>query len=160
MTYVEIMHVYAGSSGDQTKALYAKLEAMGPEGFVAMNLFRACKCSERAKGYRRRAHRDEAYRRKQWSMGLLADCLIIQAAPLGIRWGWAVDPNQTFHNQLLYIDIPTGQVSFHTETRGPGPDYPGEWDKVRAAGPGRICRWIAAIMRQESVTLTPEEIRA
>ena len=29
---------------------------------------------------------------------------------------------------MLYVDLPTGQVSFHTPARGAGLDYGGEWD--------------------------------
>lgn len=33
------MEIYLGSDGEATKALYARLEAAGPIGAVAMNLF-------------------------------------------------------------------------------------------------------------------------
>jgi len=29
---------------------------------------------------------------------------------------------------VVYFELPQGQVSFHSPTRGSGPDYPGEWD--------------------------------
>ena len=75
MNAADVISIYQGSNGEATKALYAQLESMGPHGVIAMNLFRACKCSERAKVYRGRGYRDEAYRRKQWSMDNLCEAL-------------------------------------------------------------------------------------
>jgi hypothetical protein len=43
---------------------------------------------------------------------------------------------------ILYIDLPTGQVSFHCPERGDGPDYAGSWDGVPEASRDRI---VAAI---------------
>lgn len=123
---VNAFQIYTGSNGEATTALYKHLETLGPAGIVAVNLFRACKCSERAKVYSRR-YKGDAYGRKQWSLDQLA--LALQKHPeLGIRWGWKIDPSQTFHNWVIYVDLPRGQVSFHTASRGVGPDYPGEWD--------------------------------
>jgi hypothetical protein len=120
--------VYAGSSGDLTKAYYAQLAERGAIGFVAMNLFRAQKCSARAKLYRGGGFKDAAYERKNWSMGLLAHALAENGASLGITFGWKQDPAQAYHNWVMYIDLPPGQCSFHAATRGEGPDYAGEWD--------------------------------
>lgn len=142
---MNVQAIYNGSDGDATKALYADLEKHGPAGLVALNLFRACKCSSRAKGYSRR-YKGEAYGRKQWSMRNLCDILGQHGEALGISWGWMEDPDQPFHNQVLYIDIPTGQVSFHTDVRGKGPDYYRSWDGVRDAAHVRICQWVQAIL--------------
>ena len=49
------------------------------------------------------------------------------AESLGIGWGWREDPNQEFHNQVVYVELETGQCSFHAETRGKGPDFEREW---------------------------------
>lgn len=72
MTYADIIRIYSGSDGAATRALYAQLEQLGPRGLLAVNLLRAQKCSERAKQYRggngNGSYRDQAYRRKQWSM--------------------------------------------------------------------------------------------
>lgn len=146
-----VARVYEGSSGEATKALYAELEKLGPIGVVATNLFRACKTSERAKVYRKRGHSNEAYDRKQWSMNNLSIELMRSAGELGIGWGWAEDPKQSFHRWVLYVDIPTGQVSFHTAERGCGPDYPKAWDGVRGAAAGRICSWVARILDEAAV---------
>jgi hypothetical protein len=152
----EILATYSGSDGDRTKALYAELETHGPAGIVALNLFRACKNSERAKVYRggqrgRGSYKSMAYDRKQWAIDNLAAVLDQHAAALGIVWGWGVDPQQSFHRDVLYVDLPGGQVSFHTAPRGKGPDYPGQWDGVRGMGPQRICAFCAQVL--EGVTV-------
>lgn len=154
MTLIEVMRVYEGSDGDATKAIYARLEQLGPVGLIALNLFRANKCSARAKVYRggirgRGSYRSMAYDRKNWSIDNLCKILGKHADGCGIRWGWGVDPKQPVHSAVLYVETPTGQVSFHTEARGLGPDYPGQWDGVRGASPERICRWVAQMLSQE-----------
>lgn len=145
-TIERVVSVYAGSNGDATKALYQELTALGPAGVIATNLFRAQKTSSRAKVYRRSAHKQSSYDTKQWSMGQLADAMHYHADDLGLAWGWAVDPEQAHHNIVLYIDLPTGQVSFHTDTRGVGPDYHGRWDGMRDVAADRICRWCARLL--------------
>jgi hypothetical protein len=128
---VKAIDVYQGSDGELTKRYYAELERRGPIGAVAMNLFRAQKCSARAKVYRGRRYKDAAYGRKQWSMDLLVQILAQHAGELGIRYGWKQHPEIIFDDQpswVLYIDLPQGQVSFHSPSRGEGPDYPGEFD--------------------------------
>ena len=145
--HATVAEIYAGSNGDATKALYDRLTLRGPAGVVAVNLFRASKCSVRAKLYRPgRGHRTAAYDRKQWSIDNLVAALQGQASALGLVWGWAVDPDQAYHRHVLYIDLPTGQVSFHSEKRGDGPDYPAKWDGMRGASPGRIIRWVADVL--------------
>ena len=147
----EVIRVYQGSNGDQTKALYALLMEHGPAGEVAMNLFRAAKCSERAKGYRRRGHKDAAYGRKQWSMDNLCTILQQHSEALGIAWGWRTDEKAVEagspHRHVLYVEIPTGQVSFHTDIRGAGPDYGKPWDGQRNQSADRVCRWTARVFR-------------
>jgi hypothetical protein len=140
---MNIRAIYDGSDGQATRELYVRLCELGPAGLVAMNLFRACKCSGRAKVYRggirgAGSFRSMAYERKQWSMNNACKVLSEHAKSLGISWGWKDDPAQEFHRWVLYVDLPTGQVSFHTDRRGEGPDYAGEWDQVRDASPSRI----------------------
>jgi hypothetical protein len=144
-----IYRVYQGSDGEATKALYERLERLGDVGHVAVNLFRACKSSERAKTYRGGRYRGAAYDRKQWAMDNLATMLGKRAAPLGVVWGWGVDDKQSYHRHVLYVDIPTGQVSFHCGWRGEGPDYPGQWDGQRGQAADRICRWCARLLAAE-----------
>lgn len=149
---VRILAIYNGSDGDATIALYKELEALGPIGVIAMNVLRAQKNSARAKVYRGRRFKDAAYGRKQWAMDKLTAALTEHAANLGFRWGWQEDPQQEFHRWVLYIDLPTSQVSFHTAARGIGPNYAGKWDGIREAGPGRTCRFVAAILPEEGLS--------
>lgn len=126
-------HIYAGSDGEATKRFYAELMKHGAAGEIAVNLFRAQKCSARAKAYRGGirgvgSFRGLAYDRKQWAMNYVTRTLFDHGVLLGIGWGWKLDPAQKFHHWVLYVDLPTGQVSFHTDQRGAGPDYAGDWD--------------------------------
>jgi hypothetical protein len=146
---VEVTAIYNGSNGDATKALYQRLERLGPIGIVAVNLFRACKSSERAKVYRGGGYRGMAYDRKSWSLNNLCAILDIHSEALGIAWGWSIDEKAVGFEHVLYADIPTGQVSFHNGARLTGPDYGKPWDGVRGASAGRICRWIAALLAQQ-----------
>ncbi|MFB3828940.1 MAG: hypothetical protein ACE15B_19395 [Bryobacteraceae bacterium] len=60
----------------------------------------------------------------------MANCRVLaeHGAALGITYGWKEDPAQPFHSWVLYVDLPPGQVSFHTAQRLTGPDYAGDWD--------------------------------
>ena len=150
-----VMEIYLGSDGAATQELYASLQKLGPAGLVAVNLFRAQKCSERAKVYRGRGYRDEAYERKQWSMLNLCEVLTQHASELLISWGWKQDPAQEFHNWVLYVDLPSccggasRQVSFHTSSRGKGPDYLGEWDGVTGICAQRVVSWVGQVLNGE-----------
>lgn len=146
---LHVAQVYDGSSGDATKALYERLRKLGPAGAIAENLFRACKSSARAKVYRGGGYRGMAYDRKQWAMDNLAKILTEHGEACALRWGWGQDEKQEFHSWVLYVDLPTGQVSFHTAKRGAGPDYAGQWDCVVDASAGRICTWCAQLLTQE-----------
>ena len=145
-SFGRVTTVYNGSDGEATRALYADLERVGPQGVIALNLFRAQKNSARAKVYRGGGYRGKAYDRKQWAMDNLVAALGEHAKALSISWGWKEDPLQAKHNQVLYVDLPTGQISFHTELRGPGPDYESDWDGLTMQSPGRICRWCATLL--------------
>jgi hypothetical protein len=146
--FTRVLEVYKGSDGGATKALYADLEARGAIGALAVNLFRAQKCSERAKVYRGRRFKDAAYDRKNWSMQNLTEGLSKHAQQdLGIRWGWGLDGRQgDFAPWVLYIDLPTGQVSFHSTARFKGPDYAGLWDGAAGASPLRIVSFCAGVL--------------
>jgi len=132
---VKAIEVYQGSDGDLTKRFYAELEQRGPVGMIAVNLFRAQKCSSRAKVYRggirgQGSYRGMAYDRKQWSLNNLCKVLLEHGKALGIAFGWKQDPGQEFHTWVLYVDLPwnIGQCSFHASGRGEGPTYAGDWD--------------------------------
>lgn len=156
--HVAVLRTYQGSDGEATKALYEVLNGLGPIGTVAVNLFRACKSSERAKVYRggergRGSYRRMAYDRKQWSLDNLCATLAADADQFGIRWGWGIDlvlrDRDDPHHHVLYVDLPTGQVSFHSGVRGNGPDYPGQWDGQPGQSAGRICAWISRLIVAE-----------
>lgn len=147
MDYATVLSIYEGSDGGATTALYEKLRPFGPAGAVAENLVRAQKSSARAKVYRGGSYRRAAYDRKEWSIGNLCAALSDHAAAIGIVWGWGEDTAQPVHRFVLYVDLPTGQVSFHAGQRGTGPDYPGAWDGCRGASPARICRFTADLLR-------------
>ena len=143
---MNVESIYYGSDAEATRILYATLDACGPIGFVASNLLRACKCSERAKGYRRRCHSQEAYGRKQWSMGRLVAALIEHADTLGIRWGWGPDDTPGFP-WVLYVVAPGhGQVSFHSRSRADGPDFGEAWDGIRGVSHKRAIAFAADVL--------------
>ena len=142
----ELVHIFCGSDGDGTRALYAELEQVGPAGPIAVNLLRAAKTSQRAKVYRRGYGR-LAYETKGWAIANLDGMLPGLAPVCGIsRWGWGIDEQQPKHRFVLYVDLPTGQVSFHSAERGNGPDYAGAWDGASGRQSDRIVRWAAALL--------------
>jgi len=149
-----IYQIYFGSDGSETRNLYKKLESIGSVGLVALNLFRAQKCSSRAKVYHggtgNRSYRDLAYDRKQYSMFELCKVLSEHAKDLNIKWGWGVDDKQAFHKYVLYCEIPNGQVSFHTNIRGIGEDYNGKWDGQNASEQ-RILKWVDSVLNSVKV---------
>jgi hypothetical protein len=147
ISQVNAWQIFQGSDGARTTELYAHLETLGSAGVICLNLFRACKCSGRAKSYRTNRHRHEAYGRKDWSLANLCTVLAASAATHRIVWGWKLDPAQHFHRWVLYVEIPTGQVSFHTERRHCDQDYPGEWDGQRLSAE-RVIRWTALLLNE------------
>lgn len=126
--------VFDQSNGDVTRAYYDALGKLGVRGRLAVALFRAQKTSTRAKRYSRR-YRGAAYDVKSWSMGQC--CEVLMAHPdLVAAWGWKPDPSVPFGDApswVLYIELPNGQVSFHSPKRGAGPDFAGEWDGSHAS---------------------------
>lgn len=147
----QVLAVYEGSDSNLTMALYRELEKRGSIGVVAVNVFRACKASSRAKIYRggipgQGSYRAMAYQRKAWAVNNLATELL--ASSLGIRWGWGVDRESVGFEHVLYVDLPkAGQISLHGAGRGIGPDYSGQWDGVRGVQGKRISKWISDVMR-------------
>ena len=139
-----VQAVFHGSDGEATKALYARLAALGPAGELAANLLRAQKCSSQAKGYRRRAHKDESYGRKNWSLQNI--CRLMSKGAPAATWGWKQDPEQEWYPWVLYVDLPTGQVSFHSPVRGDGPDYPSDWDGQAGASDARVIAYAAGLL--------------
>ena len=149
---MNVQAIYDGSDGEATKALYARLAAFGPAGELALNLFRAQKSSTRAKVYRggvrgRGSYRSMAYDRKNWAMSNLCSILAQHASALGVTYGWQHDDHTDGYAWILYCDLPTGeQVSFHSPSRGAGPDYVGKWDGVLGVSADRIVRWCTQLL--------------
>lgn len=156
-TMLEVARIYEGSDGAATRALYERLETRGLPGIIAVNLLRASKSSGRAKVYRGRDFRIAAYDRKQWSLDNLREALT-DAGDAGPSWGWGEDPEQPVHRFVLYVDLPTGQVSFHSATRGDGPDYPGQWDGIKGATPSRVIRYAGMLLHLLSAPVAAEPV--
>lgn len=141
--------VFHGSDASATRAYYRRLSGLGFDGRLAAQLMRVQKSSSRAKLYRGK-HGDRAYRNKEEAMAVLTSLLATPGC--GIQWGWGVDdsPRRTHPcRHVLYVDLPTGQVSFHAMARGAGPDYGGKWDGALGASEGRIIRFAAAVEKRD-----------
>lgn len=124
---MKAFQVFSQNDGEVTKAYYAQMNALGARGELAVALFRAQKRSTAAKSYRGGRNRRAAYDVKNWSIGEV--CRILMQYPsLNLVWGWQRDPLTPGYEWVLYVDLPTGQVSFHSADRLSGPDYLGSWD--------------------------------
>jgi hypothetical protein len=133
-----VLDTFNGSDGEATRALFRSLTLRGHAGELAVNLFRACKASMRAKVYRggvrgRGSYSRMAYDKKNWALEQLTE--ILHAHPMLVAdWGWAEDPDVVFDGgpaQVLYVDLlySLGQVSFHSPARlGKIRTYTGKWD--------------------------------
>jgi hypothetical protein len=161
---MKAIDVFLGSDGDVTKAYYAELQRAGAIGIVAVNLFRAQKCSARAKVYRggvrgRGSFRGMAYDRKAWSMENLCSALL-QHPEAGVTFGWKKDPQTPLHGEaswVMYVDLPQGQVSFHSPVRYAGPDYPREFDGARQSAERilEFCDAVTARIQEECDSRQP-----
>lgn len=153
---MNVQDIYSGSDGEATKALYAQLATHGPIGEVATNLFRAMKSSERAKVYRGGGYRGMAYERKNWALSNLTAMLVQHASALRLVYGWQRDEDTPGYPWVVYVDLPTGQVSFHAPSRGDGPDYAGAWDGIKGVSADRIVRWCQSIVSGETTLPSAE----
>lgn len=126
--------VYNSSDAELTRSYYDLLEHYGIVGRFALNLFRALKCSDRAAKYTDLGHRTKTLGRKRYSIESLVAILNEHATALGITWGWRTehhDPKYVSAGaqaapHALYMNLPTGQVRFHSPARMTGPEYTGE----------------------------------
>lgn len=145
--------VYRGSDSMATCGLYAELELV-TNGMVAVNLLRICKKSSRAKTYRGRS-KGSAYSGKDWALGQLVDLLPAS----GLAWGWGEDLSLKYdgdpHHHILYVELPSGQVSFHMAWRHPTPYHDRGWDGVRHMAAERICAWAATLLGEAMSILPP-----
>lgn len=118
--------VFNQNDGDVTKAYYAALGKKGYAGMLGVALFRAQKRSTAAKKYRGRQHRSAAYDVKNWSLDQV--CIVLKSWDNAPAWGWQRDLSTPGFTWVLYVDLPTGQCSFHSAHRMYGPDYNGKWN--------------------------------
>lgn len=119
-----VADAYHGRDAARTRRAMAQLEMRGYAGKLAAALFRVQKASYRAKKYRGKS-KSRGYSRKVECIDQLCDILSFPES--NVRWGWGKD-RKGFLADVLYVDLPCGQVSFHSTHRGHGPDYPGKWD--------------------------------
>ena len=157
MTFDQIMSVYKARDAQRTRDLYARLVAKPPRGIVAVNVLRAARNSEMAKGYSKGSATRAAYETKDWAIGELCRALVEKPGVI-TSWGWGRDPKAVGFEDVLYIDMPgCGQISFHNSHRYAGPDYPGEWDGVVGKVSIRVCRWVEAILNDREVITEGED---
>ena len=128
---ITVREAYYGSSSGASKSVCSRLGKQGRCGRIAAELFRIQKTSSRAKEYLgrvsswsySRSYRDLAYDRKNEILERLCDLLYADSCGLG--WGWGMDTSQWHAKYVLYLDLPQGQVSFHSKKRYLGDDYLG-----------------------------------
>src|ERR1035437_7990371 len=84
-------------------------------------------------------------------------CILARNTKTG--FGWGNDPQCFSYPRVVYFDLPTGQVSFHTPSRGDGPDYGGQWD-CKDASHYRIYQAIADAKRPLLDNSTREGVEA
>ena len=145
---------YHESDASRTKRLLRALTATGQLGRIASDLFRAQKSSARARSIEAVSTGDP--RIPSWPTGARARCWPLFAK----RWSrmprvWSGAGARTlpgiFARWVLYVELPTGQVSFHSPDRLDGPVYPGAWDGMRDASAGRILRLCDQILKNRPI---------
>lgn len=128
---MQAIQAFEAKNASQTVAYQNELLNRGDLGQIAFGLFRAQKRSTRAKTYRR-SMRQESYAAKSEALKYLDAGLHQWAEDHGIEWGWRGDPSQTYHNQVLYVQLPGhGQCSFHSERAFSKQRFYGDWDSTR-----------------------------
>lgn len=134
------LSVFQGCDSARTRKYLHHLEKQGQPGRIAASLFRSQKASSRAKVYAGGIIRSDggfssfrslSFEKNSQSLQVLASLLREDSA--GIRWGWGHDEETPHAPHVLYLDLPSGQVSFHSQERFAGPHYPGNWDGERAS---------------------------
>ncbi len=143
---MSVEEIFDGSDGTATRWLHRRLDKLG--GTIAKLCLLAQKSSERAKKYGRSKYRDMSYDRKGEGLEQLCAELSKQDQ---IRWGWGVDGNGP-HCNVLYVDLPVGQVSWHSSDRYEGPDYPDEWDGLRASH-DRVIEYAHCVLHPEDLPI-------
>lgn len=162
----KVHRVFYGSDKVATRRFCAGLQSTGHAGCIAAALFHAQKSSSRAKKYRggiptgpgrRVSYSKLAYQRKGNFLEKLAS--LLSEDNCGMVWGWGVDPNDRHASHVLYIDLPQGQVSFHSTQRFAGPDYPAQWDGKKASE-HRVLAFCHAVASAHAAERLPVPVEA
>lgn len=95
-----------------------------------------------------------SYEKKSQALKALCSLLLVDSA--GIEWGWGSDEENSRAPHVLYLDLPSGQVRFHSAERFAGPDYRGTLDGERASE-ARIISYCDQFA--EGLVLPPERPR-
>jgi hypothetical protein len=153
MTYSPtVRECYRGSDGKKTMALFDRLHFSGENGELAILLFRAIKASSRAKVYRGKSDTGESYRslaynKKGDTLKQLAEFLDNAGCGSSV-FGWKIDEHAEHQNRwVFYVELSTGQVSFHSPTRHQGPTFDGSWDRS-GESEERIIRFCEEVLEE------------
>lgn len=117
---------YRAFLSDMPLEFCTTLERLSQEGKIAALLFRAQYASSRAKRFTGRHSRSRAYDNKGEYLEKL--CQVLLDNSCGLVWGWGTDCAPNMPSDVLYVDLPQGQISFHSLDRFEGPDYLSRWD--------------------------------
>jgi hypothetical protein len=141
-----VIMAYHGSNAAASRRVCKALEDRGTLGWVAAALFRVQKASSRAKvyrgGLRHTSYRNLAYDRKNDQ--LIGLVVLLEDDDCSLVWGWGSDDGG---HAVLYVELPTGQVSFHATQRLTGPDYRGVWDRQPGQSEPRIIEFCEDVLR-------------
>lgn len=133
-------------SGEKVVEFLFELGARAEQGAIASALFRAQNNSSRAK--RGRRGRRDRYSNKNEALAALVMSLDIFKQH---KFGWGYDEATIGYPHVLYVELPQGQVSFHSAKRFAGPIHDREWDSERASA-DRIAGYCDSVL-QESKTV-------
>lgn len=120
----DVWRIYNGSDGSRTRKLYSTLKKFGVYGELAALCLAAQKTSDRAKEYRG-DYKGMSYDKK--GEKLRAICDLLESLGDTLNWGWGTD-HTAYCEHVLYIDLPTGQVSWHSPGKYSDKIYNDEWD--------------------------------
>jgi hypothetical protein len=156
-----IRRAYYGSDGQLTLRACDALLQSGPNGELAVLLFKAMKASARAKKYHGKhketgtSYRQLSYDRKGQALQRLCDYLVACEADAEC-WGWGMDRNTDGpHKHVLYVWTDYGQCSFHSAARYKGPNFRGKW--ISGVGSEEtILRYCELILKDATEELEPD----
>src|SRR5262245_29901403 len=116
----QVFWAFASKKEAPFVSLADRLGSHGPIGLIALAAFRA----QRAKWISDLPHaRSAAAKRRRNAIDRLSVVLSEYAESAEIAWGWKLCEHAHKSPHVICIDLPTGQISFRTYSRGAGPDY-------------------------------------